>query len=287
MVRSMTGFGKGIFEGEELTIQSIVKTTNHKYLNVKLSGIENKELENKAEKIVKDNFSRGRVEVEVKIRGRGPGKDNFPSPSRVKKSFDYLEEITSELNIPESPGLDSLINFGAFQVSGLEKELWEPLRQSLKEAIAEVKEDQKEEGEALRAELEGNLRDIEDLVEKIGSDIQGVVEDYRDRLQSRIEEFINDDRPDKQRELGREVAIFADKVDIEEEIDRIRTHVESARSTLETDEPSGKKLGFIAQELKREANTVSAKCKDGRLQEMAVEMKLEIEKFTEQVRNIE
>ncbi len=287
MVNSMTGFGKGSSEEEGLRIESIIKTTNHKYLSLKLEGIGNKELEKKTEEILKDNFSRGRVELEVKVEGRGPGAENLPSPDQVKESYKYLERIASELNLPEDPGISDLVGFGAFDSAELEKELWDPLKKSLQEAIAEVREDKRKEGEALSVGLRDNLDEIEDLAYRIRSGISEVVESYRSRLEEKVEEFLDCEEEEDKKKLGREVALFADKVDIEEEIDRIFTHVENARSTLDSDKASGKKLDFIAQELKREANTVSAKCKDGNLQEMAVDMKLEIEKFTEQVRNIE
>ena len=287
MIRSMTGFGTGVFEKEDIIVRSIIKTTNHKYLNLKLNGIENKELENKAEKVIKNNFSRGRIEVQVKVEGRGPGEVNFPSPEKVRESYNYLEDITSQFSIPQNPRLSDLIQFGAFRSSELEEDLWSHLKKSLLEAIERVKEDQRKEGERLRSGLEKNLEKIESLISEIESGIPSVVENYRERLLSKIEEFIGSDQSQERDQLGREVAIYADKVDVDEEVDRIRTHVENARSTIDSEGSSGKKLGFIAQELKREANTVSAKCKDGAIQEMAVEMKLEIEKFNEQVRNIE
>ena len=142
------------------------------------------------------------------------------------------------------------------------------------------------EGRKLKKELEGYLESIEDLVDQAEEEISRVVKDRKERLRERTAQLIRNGEVEEKR-LEQEIALLADKVDISEEAVRVRSHVEEALQVLKEGGAVGKKLDFIAQELKRETNTIGAKSKDSQLQSLAIEMKLETEKIKEQVRNIE
>lgn len=289
MIRSMTGFGEGKTVENGVTSVAVVKCTNHRYLKVRVKGLSgNEKLQQRVEKMIKSHFDRGRIHVQIEVEGGGEQPGPLVPLDRVRKDLDTLSQVVDELNMNDNPNLDHLIALGSFDSAQfLGDRYWEIIRSSLREAIEELKDDQAEEGRALERDLRSYLDNLENLVDSIEARMPDVVERRKQKLKDRVEELLEDFDFPQNDQLEREVAILADKVDVSEEIARLRTHLNEARNALEGQGSAGKRLSFLAQELKRETNTVGAKCKDGDLQSMAVDMKVEIEKFNEQVRNIE
>ena len=142
------------------------------------------------------------------------------------------------------------------------------------------------EGERLKSDLAARADTVADLTEKIAARAPGVVTEYRDRLDARIAQLIGDGEVDKAR-LATEVALFADRASIDEEITRLRSHVKGMRDLLEATEPAGRRLDFVVQEMNREFNTIGSKANDGDLTGWVLTGKAEIEKLREQIQNIE
>ena len=162
-----------------------------------------------------------------------------------------------------------------------EDELWEDVR-----TVAEQAVDAFVEGEKMKADVAGRLTTIETLVAKIEENSAGRVQAYSDKLYARLQELLGDRSIDEGR-LVTEAAIFADKTAIDEETVRLHSHVAQYREILELDEPIGRKLDFLTQELNRESNTIGSKCQDVAITRLVVELKSEIEKIREQIQNIE
>ncbi|MFP4589238.1 MAG: YicC/YloC family endoribonuclease [Candidatus Acetothermia bacterium] len=288
MVKSMTGFGEGEVSSEGVVVHWTLKMTNHKYLDVRVRGLrDEKALEAKAESYLKDRFSRGRLEAEVEIGLDELSGDLLADWNEIRPTYDFLCEISDQLNLTKDPSLDHLIALGVFESRGRVGEHWPVVREGLIQAADHLLRSLNTEGQALRAELEDHLSFVAELASEIDGQIPEVIQKRKKRLEERVSELLEEGGQLDERRLEEEVAVIADKVDITEEIARIRTHLDNAFQVLEKEEPIGKELEFLARELKREANTVGAKCKDGDLQSLSIDMKLEIEKFNEQVRNVE
>lgn len=287
MVNSMTGFGEGKAEGDRFTVSVQIQTTNHKYLDVRVHGLrDHRSLQQKVEKQLKDFFSRGRINAEVDLQSGESLSLEDVGVSTLQKSYDRLVTISRKLGLKEDPSLDHLIALGAFDAEGISDDVWPQIETALETAVRKVRESRSSEGRKLKKELEGYLESIEDLVDQAEEEISRVVKDRKERLRERTAQLIRNGEVEEKR-LEQEIALLADKVDISEEAVRVRSHVEEALQVLKEGGAVGKKLDFIAQELKRETNTIGAKSKDSQLQSLAIEMKLETEKIKEQVRNIE
>ena len=167
-----------------------------------------------------------------------------------------------------------------------EDELWEDVRTVAEQAVDAFVAMRAVEGEKMKADVAGRLTTIETLVAKIEENSAGRVQAYSDKLYARLQELLGDRSIDEGR-LVTEAAIFADKTAIDEETVRLHSHVAQYREILELDEPIGRKLDFLTQELNRESNTIGSKCQDIAITRLVVELKSEIEKIREQIQNIE
>lgn len=288
MVRSMTGFGEGraFFPGGQ--IGATIKVVNHRYLSVRLRGLkEDKSLENKVEKLLKDSFSRGRVEAEIDVDRTEARADLFADPEELKKKFDSLRMLLERLGLEEKPSIDHLISLGAFEGDGTTENLWPSLREALEEAVEEVRSDQEREGEHLKGELGGFFRELQEYRAQVVELMPKVVEKKKERLTERLNELLEKEAGFDEGRIEEEVALLAEKLDLDEELSRIAAHLEEGLEALGGEGSVGKKLDFLAQELTREINTLGAKCKDEEVQSISVEMKLIVEKIKEQIRNVE
>ncbi|MFB6291369.1 MAG: YicC/YloC family endoribonuclease [Candidatus Bipolaricaulia bacterium] len=286
-VYSMTGFGEGTAKLGERTIEVNIRTTNHDSTSVKVRGLtEDQALTHKAENFVKKSFPRGRVEVSINMEeGEGLTPDELDSEA-IRKSFVSLSQLTEELGIAESPGLKDLIALDLLETTPVYKGSWSTIKEALTQAIDEALQAQRKEGKSIRNDMLEHLSDISSYLEEAEDAVPEVVRQYRDELEDRIDRLVSDKVELDRDKLEQEVAAFADKVDVNEEISRAKSHIETARKALEEGGIVGKKLEFIRQELQREINTLGAKSKDGMIQSRVIEMKLALEKFKEQSRNL-
>jgi len=293
MIKSMTGFGRGEYsaDGREYVVE--IKTVNHRYLetSVRLPR-QYSFLEDVARKAVSKVISRGKVDVSIQF-------SNFGSELK-QVSFDenlikiYLEEAKI---LEEKLGLKNDLSFcRALQLPEVvkveagenEEEIIKEFLVAISSALDKLKQMRETEGMNLRDDILGKCDNLLNIFRKIENRCKLVVGEYRVKLNERINELLKDTNvlADEER-MATEVAIFADRASIDEEVVRFKSHVEQIRSTMKQDEPIGKKLDFIVQELNRETNTIGSKANDLEISQAVIELKNEIEKIREQIQNIE
>lgn len=286
-VQSMTGYGEGKADLDGRDVEVIIRTFNHDGTSIKVRGLnEAQSIAHKVEGFLNDYFSRGRIEVKVKTEESSGLSVEELDLKAIKESFNSLAGLADELGLSERPGLEELIELDLLKQETPYRNSWSTVKKALRQAAEEVLSAQIKEGDAIREDLLGYLNDIGKRLGRAEEEVPEVVKQYKHDLRDRIDDLMAEGIELEKRELEKEVAKFADKIDINEEISRARTHVESARETLKEGGIIGKKLKFITQELQREINTLGAKSKDGGIQAEVIEMKLALEKFKEQSRNL-
>jgi len=301
MIRSMTGFGRGSTSQGPWTVEARLKTVNHRYLELRIRGLEEREeLELGARRLLEGAFTRGRVELVVELEQAG---ERFIFDlAAARRYYHGLKRLCDELELESGVRLSDLIALGALRPEEPEDELWPPLKRALQEAISQAQAMRAGEGERLHHDLEGYLAELEELVGEVEARAPQVKLYYKERLRERVEELLRSELDEVWREtatlsgrggqslsnrLEEEAVLFAERADITEELARLRSHLAAAREAIAGGEPAGRVLDFLAQEMFRETNTISAKAREGEILQRTVAMRAEIEKFREQVRNIE
>jgi uncharacterized protein (TIGR00255 family) len=291
MIRSMTGFGagRGAVNGEEIDVE--VRSVNHKFCEVKVRvPRELSVLELEAAKVVKDRLARGGVEVTIRRAGGSGGLAPRVDVALAEAYARAFGEIQARLGLPGAVSLSDILRSDGvvrlderqIDVDAARAALGEGLSRAL-EALVVMRG---REGEALARDLDSRLATVEDLVAQVAEQAPRVVEAYRTRLAERVAELARGLPIDPTR-LAQEVALFADRTDVAEEITRLRSHVAQARALLASGEPAGRKLDFVVQEMHREANTIGSKSQSAGLSGVVVSLKAEIERMREQVQNVE
>ena len=291
MIRSMTGFGAGhgAAGAEEIDVEA--RSVNHKFCEVKVRlPRELAALEIDATRAVKERLARGGVEVTVRRAGGAGGLAPRVDAALAEAYARAFAEVGARLGIPGGPALSDVI--GADGVVRLEERAVdvEAARTALGRALGHALEAlvamRAREGEALARDLEARLASVEALVGRVGQLSPRAVEHHRARLEERIAELSRGIPLDPAR-LAQEVALFADRTDVAEEITRLQSHVAQARALLRSGEPAGRKLDFLVQEMHREANTIGSKSQSAEIAGVVVQLKAEIERMREQVQNVE
>jgi uncharacterized protein (TIGR00255 family) len=291
MIRSMTGFGAGRASDGDEEIDVEVRSVNHKFCEVKvrlpreLAGVETE-----VTRAVKERLARGGVDVTARraaTRGAVFPRVDVALAEQYARSF---REIQERLGLPGTVGLGEVL--ASEGVVRLEERAPEPeaacraLMAALEQALIALAAMREREGAALARDLDGRLGQIELLVARVETLAPLSIEHYRTRLQERIAEVARGFTPDPAR-LAQEVALFADRMDVSEELTRLRSHVEQVRGLLAGDEPAGRKMEFVVQEMHREANTIGSKSQSAAISSSVVALKAEIERMREQVQNVE
>ncbi len=292
MIKSMTGFGRCEIAENNRKFTVEMKSVNHRYLDVNIKmpkalGI----FESAIRMELKNYISRGKVDVFITY------EDYSESRSRVHYNKEVAEEYLKYLNqMAEDFGLDNDVRvsvlskypevFTMEEADVDEEELWRELQKAVDGAAKQFVDTRIVEGEHLRDDLIDKLDGMLELVDFIAERSPKIVTEYRQRLEDRVRELLADAAVDEGRLLT-EVTVFADKVCVDEEIVRLRSHIETTKNTLLEGGSIGRKLDFIAQEMNREANTTLSKANDLEISNCAIELKTEIEKVREQIQNIE
>ena len=293
MPRSMTGFGvaAGAVGGGRL--QCELRTVNHKHLNVQFRlphGFQG--LEEPVRQVLRARLNRGHVAVQM----RWVEEPARQAPIRVdleraKAVADALRQLQDALDLEGNVDLRAVARFPDVVSSGADPDA-EPdvppadVTAVLSEALDAVLAMREREGAALAAELNSHLATIGDALAEVERLAPDRITRERDRLRAAVAELldgrtVNDDR------LAQELAFLADKLDIREEIVRLRTHMDAARAALGRDEPVGRELGFLGQEMLREINTIGSKANDAGIAQLVITMKGELDRFREQLENLE
>lgn len=292
MVSSMTGYGKctEILNGREITLE--IKSVNHRFFEFssrmpRAYGF----LEEKIKSYVQSRVSRGKIEVGVSIVNVETADTKISVNETVAKGYvDALRELCEPLGIADDIRLSTVARFpDVFTVTKGdtdEEMLWGDVKSVAEKAVDAFIAMREREGENLKKDLLCRLENIEELVKEVEKRSPKRVQEYRDRLYKKISEVLASNSIDESRIIT-EVAIFADKVAVDEETVRLKSHIGQFREILEYNEPIGKKLDFLIQEFNREANTIGSKSQDAEGAKYVVAIKAEIEKIREQIQNVE
>ena len=289
-MRSMTGYGRcqRAADGREMTVE--VKTVNHRFLDVALRLPRHLSFAEEAmRKQIGEALGRGHADVFVTYRNSRPDARKVVCDPALaaayKDAMAQLQEATGAVNdVPLSQYAQLPDVLTVTENEEDQDAVWALLSDALSGALQDVDAMRLREGNALKADLTLHLELLEKLRLQIAERAPGVVQDYHKKLLQRIAEF-GVVAPDEQR-VVQEVALFADRAAIDEELSRLDSHIRQAYKLMET-EPCGSKLNFLVQEMNREVNTIGSKALDSDIAKMVVDAKSEIEKLREQIQNVE
>lgn len=292
-MRSMTGYGRGecLLYDRKFVVE--IKSVNHRYNDITIKMPRAMLMyEDKIKKILTTEISRGKTEVYVSFESFAADDVNVKVNKALAEGYiKALEEIKKEFNISDNVSLSlvarfpDLITVDKASSESEQDQVWECLENAVKQALENFVAMRSTEGEALKSDILLKLNKIQDAIEHVKERAPQVAEDYRARLVARLKE-IEEVNVEESRIIS-EVAIFADKACIDEEITRMFSHIDQMRSILEATEPVGRKLDFLVQEMNREVNTMGSKSNDLEITNTIVDTKSEIEKIREQVQNFE
>lgn len=292
MIKSMTGFGRQeeVTSGRSILVE--IKSVNHRFFEFSCrAGHGYGFLEEKLKSYLQQRLARGKVDVYVSVETLEDHDVQIAVNHGMAAGYvAALRELCRTYQLQEDISVSTLARFGdIFSVQRApedEDALWEDVRAVTDKALDSLLQMRAAEGEKLCVSLREHAAAILQLVEQIEARSPETVQAYQARLRARLQEVLQDQAIDEQR-IVTEAAIFADKVAVEEETVRLRSHVAQFLTMLESQEPVGRKLDFLVQEMNREANTIGSKCADSQIAYAVVELKAEIEKIREQIQNIE
>ena len=293
MAISMTGFGRGEFKNDNYHFLVECKTINHKYcdINVRLPR-KISFLEDKIRNYVKNFVKRGRVDLYIKLDLIGSEDVNLKFDDKLATQYvNILKEIKDKFDLQDDISVMNVAKFPEI-VKCEEKEededlYWSMLKEALDMSMEKLTQMRKEEGEKLAIDTIERCDILANLIDEIEKYSNTVVDEYREKLNNRISEILENPSIIDENRLAQEVAIFADKSSITEEIVRFRIHIEQLRKTVEKNDSIGRKIDFLIQEMNREVNTTGSKSSNINITNLVVEVKSELEKIREQIQNIE
>ena len=292
MIKSMTGFGRSESITQERKIVIEMKSVNHRYcdLNIKMPKKFNF-FEAAIRNHLKKYIGRGKVDIFITYEDYTESNVCVKYNAELAKEYvRYLQQMSEDFALKSDLSAVSLSRFP--EVLTLEEqsidtdELWKELVVCLDEAATQFVESRTKEGETLKQDLIAKLDGMIDMVDYIESVSPSLIESYRKRLEDKVKELLDGTAIDESR-IATEVTIYADKICVDEETVRLRSHIENTKAILLEGGNVGRKLDFIAQEMNREANTILSKANDLDVSNHAINLKTEIEKIREQIQNIE
>jgi len=293
LIKSMTAYGRSEYLLGDTLFVAEIRSLNNRYRDIILRIPKNYQaLEKELKTIIASRIRRGRVEVSVQIVNNGEEspyslKLNMPL---VNSYFKIFNQLAKNLGLDQEIQLDSLCQMKDVILFKSEEGDVEKLRTGFQQVVEQGLDSldvmRIKEGEAIEADFLERLNLLEDYFNEVGNRAPSLVEEYRKRLKDKIDRILKDMTLDDIR-LAQEVALFAERSDITEEIVRIRSHLKQFREYLSMDDAIGRRLDFLIQELNREVNTLSSKASDSFISKVVVEMKAELEKLREQVQNVE
>ncbi|MFT4413506.1 YicC/YloC family endoribonuclease [Fredinandcohnia humi] len=291
MIVSMTGFGRAKRESGTISVTAEIKSVNHRFceINIRMPR-QFMILEDKMKKAIMEHVRRGRIEVFLLVEGEGLVKRTLTidwglldslvdSINRVQETYQLTDKITTQQLL----SYDHILSIEEKEKENQDLELL--VLEVVQSAVIQLKQMREVEGQKLVKDIFTFLDHIEENVHTIQNHAPHVVNQYRERIIKKVNEYVGHEF-DENRILT-EIALFAEKADISEELTRLQSHISQFRETVHTNEPVGRKLDFIVQEMNREINTIGSKANDSVLAKHVVNMKSLLEKIKEQVQNIE
>ncbi|MGG2064787.1 YicC/YloC family endoribonuclease [Bacillus sp. S14(2024)] len=291
MISSMTGFGRAKVENDAFQITVEMKSVNHRFLemNIRLPK-QMMVFEDKIRKLIAEQVGRGRIEVSIIVEGEGLVERKLRVDWSLLEQYKLImEEAKDKFQLQDSITLQQLIAMPEVtaieEVENVNETFEHSLYEAVRRAASMLKTMRDGEGERLHKDLEHRLQEIHTCMHAIVPYAPSVIQKYRERLENRLKELHNQELEEQR--LLTEIAVFADRCDIHEELVRLQSHLEQFQEALQSTEPVGRKMDFIVQEMHREINTIGSKANDLTISKYVVEMKNNLEKIREQVQNIE
>lgn len=292
MIKSMTGFGRCEVAENNRKFTVEMKAVNHRYLDVNIKMPKSLNFfESAIRSELKNYIARGKVDVFITYEDLSENTSTVRYNKEVAEEYlTYLRQMAADFGLDDDIRVSTLSKYPevfTMEEAGVdEEELWKELKKAVDGAAGMFVESRITEGENLKNDLIDKLDGMLKLVDFIAERSPRIVTEYRRKLEEKVKELLGDNTVDENRLLT-EVTIFADKICVDEEIVRLRSHIETTKNALLEGGSIGRKLDFIAQEMNREANTTLSKANDLEISNCAIELKTEIEKVREQIQNIE
>ncbi len=292
MIKSMTGFGRCEIQKESKKFTVELKSVNHRYLDVNIRMPKKLNFfETAIRSLLKSYANRGKVDIFITYEDLSQSQVSVKYHSNVAAEYlKYFKQIEEEFGLKNDVSVAALARFPEVftmeEQSDDEEELWNGLKEALEGAFTQFVETRTKEGENLKNDILGKLDVLNGQVACVEERSPQIVAEYREKLEDKMKELLADSQIEESR-IAAEVILFADKICTDEEVVRLKSHIQHMRNTLEENEGIGRKLDFIAQEMNREANTILSKANDLEVSNYAINLKTEIEKIREQIQNIE
>ncbi len=292
MVRSMTGYGKGIAENSDARVTIEMKSVNHRYLdlNIKLPKKLNF-LESTIRNKISESVFRGKVDVYITLNEHSDACYQVSINDAIaQKYYDSISAMADKLGIDNDMKASSISRLPDVieleEMEADEDSLKTLVLEALDACVAQFVDSRIAEGNRLESDLIAKMDEMLVLVDRLEARSPQIIEEYRARLKTKVSELLEDTHIDEAR-VAQEVVIYADKICIDEEMVRLKSHVSETRGVFDLDKEVGRKLDFLAQELNREANTILSKSTDVEIADIGITLKTLIEKVREQIQNIE
>jgi uncharacterized protein (TIGR00255 family) len=292
MIKSMTGFGRSEIANEDRKITVEMKSVNHRYCDISIKMPKKLSFYEAAiRNLLKQSIGRGKIDVYITYEDYTENNICVKyNADLAREYYNNLEKMSKEFGIENDIRVSTLSRFP--EVFTLEeqtideKELWGFIEEAVNIALKQFIETRIVEGENLKKDIVTKLDGMLKFVEYIEERSPEIVTDYRNKLTAKVNELLGDTKIDESI-LATEVTIYADKICVDEETVRLKSHIKNMKETLNESDNVGRKLDFIAQEMNREANTILSKANDLSVTNVAIDLKTDIEKVREQIQNIE
>ena len=292
MIKSMTGFGRCevLKDSRKFTVE--LKSVNHRYLNVNIRMPKKLNFfETSIRTLLKSYADRGKVDIFITYEDLSQSQVSVKYNAALAAEYlKYLNQMAEEFSLDNDVRVSTLSRypevFTMEECSEDEDELWNGLKEALEGAFSQFVEMRTKEGERLKEDILLKLDLLSEQIRFIEERSPQIIAEYRTKLEEKMRELLEDTQIDDNR-IAAEVILFADKICTDEEVVRLKSHIQHMKETLEESNGIGRKLDFIAQEMNREANTILSKANDLDISNRAISLKTEIEKIREQIQNIE
>ena len=292
MIKSMTGFGRSEIVKGNRKISVEIKSVNHRYLEAGIKMPKKLNVfESRMRDLLKKYATRGKIDIFINYEDDSESQVNLKFNQNIADEYMAIfNNMSEKYNLKNDMTVGGLARFPEVitmdEVQEDEEELWHFIEEAMKAALEQFVNTRILEGENLKKDLLGKLDHMEELVAFVEKRSPEIMKEYRSKLESKVKVLLGDTTIDESR-IATEVIIYADKICVDEETVRLRSHIEHARKCLNEDGGIGRKMDFIAQEMNREANTTLSKANDIEISNAAIDLKTEIEKVREQIQNIE
>ena len=292
MIKSMTGFGRCevLKDSRKFTVE--LKSVNHRYLDVNIRMPKKLNFfETSIRTLLKSYADRGKVDIFITYEDLSQSQVSVKYNAALAAEYlKYLNQMAEEFSLDNDVRVITLSRypevFTMEECSEDEDELWNGLKEALEGAFSQFVEMRTKEGERLKEDILLKLDLLSEQIRFIEERSPQIIAEYRTKLEEKMRELLEDTQIDDNR-IAAEVILFADKICTDEEVVRLKSHIQHMKETLEESNGIGRKLDFIAQEMNREANTILSKANDLDISNRAISLKTEIEKIREQIQNIE